>query len=554
MHLLVVVDYERTCQGAFDYFAAPTSGITDTFPDACSVAARAGFGDTPFVTLRVREVPSTSTVVLRGPRLTPSSAGYQQYSGVRISVVAAGHLAEGAPYFLIGFQFACVMFVLAIVRRGIDTLVWGVPLMCPKRRRGAQAALEGGVLDGLSISGKRRRTQLVYCRAWYQRVFCAADRAGRDDDDVVAWGELGYRFKPLELKELNGHDLGLQQASEAQRQRKSQRRSFATLHSDPVFGSEQGRGWLRPLFGHAMDRTVARFFVAQCQVDTEKNDRNSVRELARKLESAAKIPDPFHDHNAAKNLAGDIFGTSANLRDSLRSPSNHHGGENKRGSKMSRRGSRAAFSSRNPNPQSLGGASAGASGLALGGVGEQDFSQYFFRLTGGLAEREPQIRDRIRAAQLAVRTLYDTMVGREPIPPPGKLVEFRAKLNQCVKVDFDGLHAPLTSRPPPPTRHELLRRAVALDAALGVALRGLGAPCDNLVRLAMLEWWEAHSGHRAFAMNKHRKANAGAGGGGDSNALSQGDFDAVELEVLVEGATGLEDAGESKAGPGDDAV
>jgi hypothetical protein len=70
---------------------------------------------------------------------------------------------------------------------------------------------------------------------------CSSSSRGGEDDDGIAWGDIGYRFKPLELKTLNHHTLGMQQTKEAQRQRARQVRSIATVHTDPIFGSQQAR-------------------------------------------------------------------------------------------------------------------------------------------------------------------------------------------------------------------------------------------------------------------------------------------------------------------------
>ena len=72
VHLVVVVDYERRCEPQFDVSSA-TTAMTQAFSTECANEA------TPFITLRVREAPATSTTITRSSRLTPASSGYQQF-------------------------------------------------------------------------------------------------------------------------------------------------------------------------------------------------------------------------------------------------------------------------------------------------------------------------------------------------------------------------------------------------------------------------------------------------------------------------------------------
>ena len=244
----------------------------------------------------------------------------------------------------------------------------------------------------------------------------------------------------------------------------------------------QGSGWQRPLRPKLEQHNrVAKFVVKSCNVVTETSNKNALREFRRKLVRVAANPGA-----AAHNKNADSAGSSGAAS----------------GGGRPRTPERAAFNSQRPNPHSLGAAS------------EIDVDALFSRSHTPVTRRAEAARLRVQAVAAELKQLYrsfvvDAQANHAGRPPPNA-DDARAMLTQCVREDLGGLHDRGDA-----ARNLVLRRARSTNAALGVLLRGQGVAFDNVVRLTMLQWWEAHTGHRIYAMHQLQQASAGSGQAGD---------------------------------------
>ncbi len=491
---------------------------------------------TPVVTLRVTEVPSSSTAVYRSPQLAFSSAGYQQLTGVRVSVVASGQLAAPGPHFAV-LHVCVVLFVVFAARRLVDCLVWCPAVAVKCSRRAAQAgSLAGCLSDGVVVSrGQGDEDQTVwYTRLWwYTFACCSGGRgvvcgggggAGADDDNGVAWGETGYRYKPLELKEFTTELRVKQLRLERVKRQRRLVKSFARINSDPVFYSTRGAGWQRPLRPHqgassggsgassgsssgssssssssstvVVSPVVAKVLLEECRLPSEEKERNAVvmlqRELRRVLSRRAAVSNS-HDHVSRQDIGRTHRGGVAPAGRS-RSQQEQH-----------RRRMEAAFTSRNPNPQSLGAGlragsgSVGGGGEADGGAGvlpsdaslatalEIEQIEHAFSPLPPTMAAGAQIQQRLKLVSGQLRSLYESLAQFEVDAPSADA--FSGKLNQCIRDDVKAGLVPSRRLLPD---QALRRRALAMDTALSLLLQGQRNPHDNVLRLVLLEWWEGH--------------------------------------------------------------